>query len=187
MSVERFAWTVVFWLSALSAWAQQYSEVAYDDCGTPGKQPHLVLGENYTMPSQLGGSLAERTCTFGNKVVYAFDKMDIQAKYRMEITFLADAERVVRLIADGNPLCEDLVLPKGKVLKKEIDLPRHSFAYGQFVLVMTVSKGANALVSEIRMQSTQARPLPAVSAEEREAMKSERTYKVNTNVDVEKV
>ena len=104
MSVERFAWTVVFWLSALSAWAQQYSEVAYDDCGTPGKQPHLVLGENYTMPSQLGGSLAERTCTFGNKVVYAFDKMDIQAKYRMEITFLADAERVVRLIADGNPL-----------------------------------------------------------------------------------
>lgn len=187
MSVERFAWTVVFWLSALSAWAQQYSEVAYDDCGTPGKQPHLVLGENYTMPSQLGGSLAERTCTFGNKVVYAFDKMDIQAKYRMEITFLADAERVVRLIADGNPLCEDLVLPKGKVLKKEIDLPRHSFAYGQFVLVMTVSKGANALVSEIRMLSTQARPLPAVSAEEREALKSVRTYKVNTNVDVEKV
>ena len=79
----------------LTSWSQdkKWVEVAYDDCGEKGKQPHLVLGENYEMPAELSGSTAQRSCNFGGKVIYAFDKMDIHADYRMEVTFLADSER----------------------------------------------------------------------------------------------
>lgn len=38
--------------------------------------------------------------------------MDIQAKYRLEIAFLSDQERVIELIADGNPICEDIMIQK---------------------------------------------------------------------------
>lgn len=189
MSVKRTVWMSAMLLGSMAAWSQQqgYTEVAYDDCGETGKQPHLILGENYTMPSALQGSMAERTCNFGGKLVYAFDKMDIHAQYRMEITFLADNERIIRLAADGNPICEDILLPKGKVVKKVIDLPRHSFAYGQFVLIASAIRGDNALISEIKILSTNAQKLSAVSAESKESLKSVQTYKVDTQVEVEKV
>ena len=37
----------------LTSWSQdkKWVEMAYDDCGEKGKQPHLVLGENYEMPA----------------------------------------------------------------------------------------------------------------------------------------
>ena len=80
-----------------------------------------------------------------------FDKMDIHADYRMEVTFLADSERIIEIVADGNPVCESIHLPAGEVVKKTIDLPRHSFAYGQFVMVVNPVKGPNAIISEIRI------------------------------------
>lgn len=102
---------------------QEWVEVAYDDCGEKGKQPHLVLGENYEMPAELSGSTAQRSCNFGGKVIYAFDKMDIHADYRMEVTFLADSERIIEIVADGNPVCESIHLPAGEVVKKKSICP----------------------------------------------------------------
>lgn len=164
-----------------------YHKVAYDDCGLAGQQPHLVTGEDYEMPTNLGGSKPARTCNFGGKVIYAYNQLDINANYRMEVTFLADHDRIIRITADGNPVCEDVVLPKGKEVKKTIDLPRHSFAYKQLVLVFEALKGDNALVSEIIISSTNPAPLIAFQGEEKEALKSTQSYKVNTNVDVESV
>lgn len=111
--------------SCMLASAQNHSfiQVAYDDCGQPDNQPHLILGENYTMPAYTNTNEVIRTCNFGSKVIYAFDKMDIQASYRLEIAFLADQERLVQLIADGNTICEDILIPEGKEVRKIIDLP----------------------------------------------------------------
>lgn len=177
----------VLFCSCLFATAQERDlvQVAFDDCGESDKQPHLILGENYTMPAYEGAGETIRTCNFGSKVVYAFDKMDIQAKYRLEIAFLSDQERVIELIADGNPICEDIVIPEGKEVRKVIELPRHAFAYGQFVLVATPKKGPNAIISEIKLYSTNGRALEPVREEAREALKNVRTYQVDTLVNVE--
>lgn len=169
----------------LSAQERKLVPVAYNDCGEPGEQPNLVLGESYIMPAYPGAGKEIRSCTFGSKVVYAFDKMDIQADYRLEIAFLSDQERQIRLIADGNPICEDIILPEGKEVRKVIDLPRHAFAYGQFVLVAVPQKGPNAIISEIRMYSTNGRQLVPVREEARDALKQVRTYQIDTLVQVE--
>lgn len=173
--------------SYLGAQNKTYYEVAYDDCGEKGKQPHLILGENYMIPEAYSSDRIMRSCNFGGKVIYAFDKMDIQADYRIEISFLADHDRELEIIADGNPICGNVTVPAGKVVKKVIDLPRHSFAYGQFVMVIGVSKGDNAVVSEIKLLSTNRQQLAAVSEESRQALKSVQTYRVDTQVDAEKV
>ena len=164
-----------------------YQKVAYDDCGNPEQQPHLVLGEDYEMPSGLNENKQVRTCNFGGKVIYAFNKLDINANYRMEVVFLADHDRVIRMSADGNPIAEDVVVPKGKEVRKTINLPRHSFAYGQFVVIFEALKGDNALVSEIQISSTNPTQLIAFQGDEKEALKKIRAYKVDSNVDVEKV
>lgn len=169
----------------LMAQKHDFVQVAFDDCGETGKQPHLILGEDYTMPAYPNAGQAIRTCNFGSKVIYAFDKMDIQAKYRLEIAFLSDQERVIELIADGNPICEDIMIPEGKEVRKVIELPRHAYAYGQFVLVAVPKKGPNAIISEIKLHSTNGRALNPVREEAREALKNVRTYQVDTLVNVE--
>ena len=176
-------------LASINMQAQEaeYVEVAFDDSGNPEAQPHLVLGENYMMPDKYQASEADRSCNFGGKVIYAYDGMDIQARYRMEITFLADHDRRIGLIADGNAVCEPVELPEGEVITKVIDLPRHSYAYGKLVLVIVPEKGANAVVSKIRLLSDAPARLSAFSQEARESLKSTKAYIVDTDVDVEKV
>lgn len=169
------------------AQAPTYHKVAYDDCGLAGQQPHLITGNDYEMPTSLGDSKPIRTCSFGGKVIYAYNTLDIQASYRMEVAFLADHDRIIRISADGNPICEDIVLPKGEEVRKTIDLPRHAFAYKQLVLVFEALKGDNAIVSEITISSTNPSQLAAFQGEEKEALKSTQSYKVDKNVDVEKV
>lgn len=185
--MRRTSFLCTLLCSGMMLWAQNrdFIPVAYSDCGDPAKQPYLILGENYTMPAYPGAGEAVRTCNFGSKVIYAFDKMDIQADYRLEIAFLSDQERIIELIADGNPICEDIVIPEGKEVRQVIDLPRHAFAYGQFVLVATPKKGPNAIISEIKLYSTNKKELQPVRAEAREALKNVRTYQVDTLVNVE--
>lgn len=172
---------------SLAARDVKMNEVAFDDSGNRAKQPHLVLGENYMMPERYKASEADRSCNFGGKVIYAYDGMDIQANYRMEISFLADHDRRIALIADGNAICEPIDVPEGEVVTKTINLPRHSYAYGKLVLVIAREKGDNAVVSKIRILSDNPAKLKAVSPEAREALKSTKSYIVNKNVDVEKV
>lgn len=172
---------------SLTAQNTAFTEVAFDDSGNPADQPHLVLGENYVMPAKYNASEADRSCNFGGKVIYAYDGMDIQARYRMEITFLADHDRRIGLIADGNAICDPIDVPEGKVVTRVIDLPRHSYAYGKLVLVIVPEKGDNAVVSKIRLLSDSPSPLSAFAPEARESLKSTKAYMVDTNVDVEKV
>ncbi len=56
----------------LMAQKHDFVQVAFDDCGETGKQPHLILGEDYTMPAYPNAGQAIRTCNFGSKVIYAF-------------------------------------------------------------------------------------------------------------------
>lgn len=182
-----FLSTLILLLSVLTISAQTTSlhPVASNDCGMDGKQPFLVKGDNYTMPDEIGGSATARTCNFGGTVIYAFDRMDIQADYQLEVVYLSDSERQQRIIADGNEVQAPVLLEKGKEQRYRIDLPKKAFAYGQLVLVFEVLKGSNALVSELNLYSSNPKkPIP-FEGDQKQALIHTQSYRVDTTVNAE--
>lgn len=179
--------TLILLLSVLTISAQTTSlhPVASNDCGMDGKQPFLVKGDNYTMPDEIGGSATARTCNFGGTVIYAFDRMDIQADYQLEVVYLSDSERQQRIVADGNEVQAPVLLEKGKEQRYRIDLPKKAFAYGQLVLVFEVLKGPNALVSELNLYSSNPKkPIP-FEGDQKQALIHTQSYRVDTTVNAE--
>ena len=166
---------------------KEYTLVSSNDCGVENEQPFLVQGDDYLMPAALGGTDKARTCNFGGRVIYAFDKMDIQAAYRMEVVYLADSERRQQITADGNNVQGPVTLEKGKEQRYLIDLPKKAYAYGQLVLVFEVLSGPNAIVSEINLYSTNPRPLAPFTGERLKALRNMPTYQVDTTVNAEDV
>ena len=183
------ALTGTLFLGFSSALAQQNDMhcVAKNDCGVSGKQSFLVTGQNYTLPKSIKGSKGAVTCNYGGKVIYAFNQMDIRADYKLEVVYLADAPREQHIVVDGNEI-QTVKLEAHKEQRYMIDLPRKSFAYGQLVCVFELNgKGANALVSEVNLYSSNPKaPIP-FEGDAKEALKKVVTYKVNKNIDVEKV
>lgn len=166
---------------------KEYTLVSANDCGVGGAQPFLVQGHDYTMPAAVQGSDKARTCNFGGRVIYAFDKMDIQASYRMEVVYLADSERRQQIVADGNTVHGPVTLEKGKEQRYLIDLPKKAYAYGQLVLIFEVLSGPNAIVSEINLYSTAPRPLVPFAGERKKALKNMPAFRVDTAVNAEEV
>lgn len=187
-----YFWVLTGILTSLSspATAQQskFKRVASNDCGVPDAQPFLVKGENYTMPDDIKGSKEAITCNFGNKVIYAFNQIDINADYQLEVVYLADHERIQHIVADGNEIQAPVTLKPGREQRYLIDLPRKAYAYNQLVLVFEgAGKGANAIVSELNLYSSNPKsPIP-FGEEEKRALVNINTYQIDTNVDVEKV
>lgn len=176
---------LLLFVVTLNAQTAKLHQVATNDCGVNGKQPFLVKGDNYTMPSGIDGSAAAKTCNFGGTVIYAFDRMDIQADYQLEVVYLSDSERQQRIIADGNEVQSPVTLEAGKEQRYKIDLPKKAFAYGQLVLIFEVLKGPNALVSELNLYSSNPRkPIP-FEGEQKQALVNTQTYKIDTEVDAE--
>ena len=174
--------TLILLLSIVTMSAQTTTlhPVASNDCGVDGKQPFLVKGDNYTMPDETGGSMTARTCNFGGSVIYAFDRLDIQADYQLEVVYLADSERRQRIVADGNEVQAPVVLEKGKEQRYRIDLPKKAFAYGQLVLVFEVLKGPNAIVSELNLYSSNPKkPIP-FEGDKKLALAQTQSYRVDT-------
>ncbi|MDE6180630.1 MAG: glycoside hydrolase family 2, partial [Phocaeicola sp.] len=179
---------LAFLPSPAFAQSGQLHRVAVNDCGVPGAQPFLVKGENYTMPDYIKGSKEAVTCNFGSKVIYAFNHMDIHADYRLEVVFLADHERQQHIVVDGNEIQAPITLEAGKEQRYLIDLPRKAYAYSQLVLVFEgTGKGANAIVSELNLYSSNPKAPVPFEGEEKRALINVQTYKVDTDVDVEKV
>ena len=167
---------------------ESFTLVASSDCGNDDHaQPFLIKGESYKFDSKTEKDESVLTCNFGGTLIYGFDKMDIDAKYKMELIFYVDAERVMRLSADGNEICSPITVPAHKRVKKVIELPLKSYAYSQLVLILEATKGPNAVLSEIKIYSTNPQKLVAFEGSRKEALKQVKAYAVNKDVDVEKV
>ena len=93
---------MLFLCLGLQAQNKEMRRVATNDCGVTNTQAFLIKGDDYTLPDSFTGSKEAKTCNFGGTVIYAFDQMDIQADYRMEVVYLADNRREQRIVADGN-------------------------------------------------------------------------------------
>lgn len=189
--MKRVLTTTILIVFAFLAQAQNasFTKVAENDCGEPGKQAFHVSGSDYTIPAKIGGTLSDRTTNFGGKIIYAFDKVDINADYQLEVVYLSDNDtRVQQIVIDGNVVQESTPLKKGVVQRHIIDLPRKSFAYGQIVLIIeNLTAANNAVVSQINIYSSNPKQLVPFDADRRASLKQSTPYIVDMNVDAEKV
>jgi beta-galactosidase len=165
----------------------QKVSVAYSDCGNPDSQAFLVEGQNYTFGSELSSNIKERTCNFGKKVIYAFDKINIKAHYQLKLVFLADQDREIAIMSDGNAIADVVELQAGKRKELNLDIPAKAYAYGQLVLAFVVEKGPNAVVSELELFSSDATPLKPLSFEKKKAISNKNQLVVTEKIDVQSV
>lgn len=167
----------------------KFTKVAENDCGNSDKQSFHVSGADYTVPEKIGGTLSDRTVNFGGNVIYAFDKVDINADYQLEVIYLSDNDtRVQQIVADGNVIHEGVALKRGVAQRYVIDLPRKSFAYGQLVLIFeNLTSANNTIVSQVNIYSSNPTQLVPFGGDRKASLKQTTPYKVNTDVDVEKV
>nr|WP_321521915.1 glycoside hydrolase family 2 TIM barrel-domain containing protein [uncultured Macellibacteroides sp.] len=189
IGINKICLSVLFITNVCLVYSQkkEYTLVASNDCGVEKAQPYLVKGENYKLPDSFTGSKKALTCNFGGTIIYAFDKIDIQADYRMEIVYLADNDREQQIIADGNTVQEPFKLQKGKEQRYIINLPKKAYAYGQLVLVFEALKGSNAIISELNIFSSNPKPLIPFEGERKLALKHTHSYIVDTLVNIEDV
>lgn len=140
--------------------------VAEDICGVNGRQRHLVEGKSYRFDAAAGIPKSALSCTFGEKVIYVFEGMDIEADYSLHLTFympLSDTKRVMTLKSDTRDL-GTIVLEPGQLLEKEITLPGFAYAYGKLQLVIKKEEGTNALISGIKVYSSNPKKLTTEQA-----------------------
>lgn len=184
-------WTPAWLLAALLAAGPLRAQtgglhvVAEDDCGAADRQPHLVQGDDYTFAATAGADSAALTCNFGPRVVYAFDRLNKEADYELELTFHSDGDRLVEVQADGNAVCDPVRLSAGQTVTRRVRLPRKAYAYGQLVLVFECAGGPNAVVSGIRLLSTDAAPLAPFAKEARDELRRMPAFTVDTAVNAE--
>ncbi|MGL5683307.1 MAG: glycoside hydrolase family 2 protein [Marinifilaceae bacterium] len=164
----------------------KWHKVATNDCGSVSDERFLIKGEPYTFPNDLGSSDKIRSCSFGSKVIYAFDKMDIHANYQLEAKFLSDAPRTIRIIADGNEITT-VKLERGKEELLRMELPRKAYAYSQLVLLFEATQGPNAVVSELNLYSSNNKQLVPFVGDAKKALVNTQSYSVNKNVCAEAV
>lgn len=150
-------------------------------------QPFLIKGENGILPESFPGSKEAKTINVGNTLIYAFDQMDIQADYQMEVVYLADKRSEQRVVADGNEVQAPVVLEKGVERRYVIDLPKKAYAYGQLVLVFEALNGDNAVVSELNLYSSNPAPLKPFEGDRKKDLVHIQAYTVDTTVCAEKV
>lgn len=179
-------WIFLFFLLPLHAQKSAWTCVATNDCGVENAQPFLIKGENHTLPAFFEGSKEALTCNYGGTVIYAFDQLDIQADYQLEVVFLADHKRVQRIVADGNEIQAPVTLEKGKEQRYRIDLPRKAYAYGQLVLVFeSLEGGSNTIVSALNLYSNHPKKPEPFTGQRKMELSHTQTYKVDTTVCAE--
>ncbi len=178
--------TFLFFTSFLISFSQsKLSLVATNNCGVEDEQSFLIKGDNYIFPDHLSDNEKAKTCNFGGNVIYAFDQLDSEADYQLEVVYLSDAVRQQQIIADGNVVQAPVTLETGKVQRYLLDLPKRTYAYGQLVLIFEVLRGPNTVVSEVNLYSSNSsKPIP-FEGDRKSSLALTKSYTVDTEVDVE--
>lgn len=185
--LRRLTLALVLLCSVAGAAAQNWTRVATNDCGNPSAQPFLVLGENYTYPADITTDPILASCNVGGRLIYAFDKLDIQADYQLEVAYMSDDMREIRLTTDGLEVHPPVVLEQGKEQRLVIQLPKRAYAYGQLVLVFEVLRGANVVVSALNLSSSNPTAVVPFEGERKEALVKTQSYKIEKNLDMASV
>jgi hypothetical protein len=145
--------------------------VAEDDCGSP-QQTHVVVGTAWTYPeSMVQADGPYRTLVFDNQeCLLRYRDPNPAAGYKVDVVYLDNGGRVQRLEANGHEVHGNLSLPVGRPRRYVYEVPRAAYADGKTLDLRFIKvAGANAIVSYVRIWSTERTPLGAPPAEQRAA------------------
>jgi len=145
--------------------------VAEDDCGS-AEQTHVVVGTAWTYPeSMVQAEEPYRTLVFDNQeCLFRYLNPNPLAAYKVDVVYLDNGGRVQRLEANGREVHGNLPLPVGRPRRFVYDIPRAAYADGKNLELRFIRvAGANAVVSYVRIWSTERTPLGAPPPEQRAA------------------
>ena len=148
-----------------------YHLVAEDNCGTQN-QPHVVVGTRWLYPPDMVQASDEhRAIVFDNNVcVLCYLKLNSEASYKVDVVYVDNGGRTQRLEANGRQVHGDLQLPVRRPRRFLFDIPKAAYADGKKLELQFIKvAGANAIVSYVRIWSTDETPLGALSPAERVA------------------
>ena len=138
-----------------------WHQVAHDDAGNAGWDPHLVKGEDHLYDAKLIPAFEkDRTVATGNEVVFSYVQLAANAHYRVQLVFVTDDKpREERALFNGHVIRGRIVLSARTRSIETIDVP--AGATNLEVRLERIS-GPNAILSEINVESTDPRTLPPV-------------------------
>ncbi|MBM3498470.1 MAG: hypothetical protein FJX74_07335, partial [Armatimonadetes bacterium] len=148
---------------------QGYTLVAEDDCGDPDASSHVTRGQTYVFsPSMVTGPLEDRDIIFDNDFcVLRYEGLLPEALYKVDVVYVSEVADSRRQSLEANGLLVHDTLPiPGRVPGRFLyDLPPEAHIGGKPVeLKFARQGGANAVVSYVRIWSTDPRPLPGKQA-----------------------
>jgi len=146
-----------------------YTLVSEDDCGDPDAASHVVRGTPYVFaPGTVSGPLEDRDIVFDNDFcLLRYERLNPEADYKVDIVYVSEVadSRRQSLEANGLLVHDTLPVPGRQPARFIFDLPRGAYADGQPVELKFIRQGgANAVVSYVRIWSTDPRPLPGKQA-----------------------
>lgn len=138
--------------------------VAEDDCGNLDLMPHVVRGKEYIFPAEaVPAPREERDIIFDEEYcALRYEGLNPQAAYMVDVIYVTEAagHRVQSLEANGVTVHDAMPLPAGRPGRFLFEIPRTAYAAGSLELRFIRKAGANAVVSYVRIWSTDPRPLP---------------------------
>lgn len=146
-----------------SAVPKDYHIVAYDDCGIPGRQPHMRESLDFTFPkSSVAGTDAQRSVAFSLTEMRAvYDKLPGKGPYFLEMTVTADPNipRLQSLRAGSVNLYDKWTPPTGAPATFIFKIPPDVIKDGQLVLTFTNHGGHNCVVAEMKLWGPEPAPV----------------------------
>jgi len=167
--------SLLFLLAAAPLWAVPFDTppvghtvVAEDDCGDVENMAHVVRGKEYVFAaSMVAGPRAGRDIIFDNDFcLLQYKGLNPQAAYKVDVVYVTEAAGVRQqaLEANGYLVHDTLPLPASTPGRFLFDIPRAAYADGKPLELKFLKKGgANAVVSYVRLWSTDPRRLPGAT------------------------
>jgi hypothetical protein len=157
------------WSAAFEQPPAGHALVAEDDCGDPDAMPHVVRGKAYVFSREMvTAPLQDRDIVFDNEFcLLRYEKLNPQASYKVDVVYVSEVadSRRQSLEANGLLVHDTLPIPGRTPGRLIFDIPPAAYAEGKPLELKFIARGgANAVVSYVRIWSTDSRLLPAKTA-----------------------
>ena len=141
--------------------------IRYDDCGSPGRQPHVAAGSMWTYPEdEMSAPLAARTVAFHAEAVrLRYPGLAPTARYRLRMVCgtKRGSDRRQDIEIEGTVVRRGLAPPQGRVERLELDVPPEAVADGVLNVCCRKRLGPFAILSEVWLLSDVPQPELSVS------------------------
>jgi len=141
----------------LDAVPQNYFLHAYDDCGVPARQPHVLMDDSYCWTFQTSDTEADlksRSAVFSYKSVNMLYKdLDPKRSYVLALTYASDHvyKRVQSAWANGVELHEPYAIPQARAVRLVVKVPQAVTQTGRMALQFRIHGEVNATVSAVEL------------------------------------